>query len=313
MNYTLHQLQVFIKVVDLKSITKASEELFMTQPAVSIQLKNFQEQFDIPLTEVIGRKLHITDFGKDIYQMAKRIIQEVEAINYKTMAYKGFLTGRLSLSIVSTGKYVMPYFVSDFIKQNPGIDLVMDVTNKTKVLQSLINNEIDFALVSVVPDALSVNEEIILENNLFVVGNKTHSASKKMLDKADFKDLSLIFREEGSATRFFMEQYFKKNNVQIRKKIELTSNEAVKQAVIAGLGCSIMPIIGLKNELKSKDLTILPTKGFPVKSDWRIIWLKHKKLSPVATAYIEYLQREKKNIQNKNFSWINTYKNKLEK
>lgn len=312
MNYTLHQLQVFIKVVDLKSITKASEELFMTQPAVSIQLKNFQEQFDIPLTEVIGRKLHITDFGKEIFQMAKRIIQEVDAINYKTMAYKGFLTGKLSLSIVSTGKYVMPYFVSDFIKENPGIDLVMDVTNKTKVLQSLINNEIDFALVSVVPDALDVYEEIILENNLFVVGNKSLYPVKKMLDKNDFKDLSLIFREEGSATRFFMEQYFKKNSIQIRKKIELTSNEAVKQAVIAGLGCSIMPIIGLKHELKSKDVCVIPTKGFPVKSDWRIIWLKNKKLSPVAKSYIEYLKKEKKSIQNKNFAWIKGYKNRME-
>ena len=146
MNYTLHQLQVFAKVVQLKSITKASEELYMTQPAVSIQLKNFQDQFDIPLTEVVGRQLYVTEFGMEVYKMAERVINEVYAINYKTMAYKGHLTGRLVISIVSTGKYVMPYFLSDFMKINKGVDLIMDVTNKSRVISSLQNNEIDFAL-----------------------------------------------------------------------------------------------------------------------------------------------------------------------
>ncbi len=110
MNYTLHQLQVFLKVTQTQSITKASEELHLTQPAVSIQLRNFQEQFDIPLTEVVGRKLFITDFGKEIAIAAERILNEVNAINFKTLAYKGQLTGRLKLSVVSTGKYVIPYF-----------------------------------------------------------------------------------------------------------------------------------------------------------------------------------------------------------
>ena len=118
MNYTLHQLQVFLKVTQLKSITKAADELFLTQPAVSIQLKNFQDQFDIPLTEVIGRKLFVTDFGHEIAIAAENILNEVYAINYKTMAYKGQLYGRLKIAIVSTAKYIMPYFLSDFIKQH---------------------------------------------------------------------------------------------------------------------------------------------------------------------------------------------------
>ena len=112
MNYTLHQLQVFFRVVEAKSVTKAAEELHMTQPAVSIQLKNFQDQFDIPLTEVIGRKLYVTDFGMEIYRMAERILNEVYAINYKTMAYKGHLAGKLTVASVSTGKYVLPYLLS---------------------------------------------------------------------------------------------------------------------------------------------------------------------------------------------------------
>jgi DNA-binding transcriptional LysR family regulator len=115
MNYTIHQLQIFLKVIQKQSITKASEELFMTQPAVSIQLKNFQDQFDIPLTEVIGRQLYITDFGREIAVIAERIIQELDNINYKTQAYQGIMTGRLSISAASTGKYVIPYFLSGFL------------------------------------------------------------------------------------------------------------------------------------------------------------------------------------------------------
>jgi LysR family transcriptional regulator, low CO2-responsive transcriptional regulator len=304
MNYTLHQLQVFVKVVQTKSITKASEELHLSQPAVSIQIKNLQDQFDVPLTEVIGRQLYITDFGMDIYGIALRILDEVHAINYKIMAYKGFLTGRLSIAIVSTGKYVMPYFLTGFVNENQGIDLMMDVTNKTMVLKSLEMNSIDFALVSVLPEEMSVNSEALLDNRLFVVGDRHTKAIKTPLTKEKLKDLPLIFREEGSGTRFVMESYLHKNKISVRKKMELTSNEAVKQAVIAGLGYSIMPLIGIRNEIVNGDIKIIPTKGFPIKSQWQLVWLKGKKLSPIAQAYIDYLKINKAGILKDNFSWI---------
>jgi DNA-binding transcriptional LysR family regulator len=137
MNYTLHQLQVFLKVTQTKSITKAAEELHLTQPAVSIQLRNFQDQFEIPLTEVLGRKLYVTDFGKEIALAAENIINEVYAINYKSQAFKGQLYGRLKLSVVSTGKYVMPYYLSKFMASNDEVELEMDVTNKMKVLNEV--------------------------------------------------------------------------------------------------------------------------------------------------------------------------------
>ena len=158
MNYTLNQLQIFLKVVQTQSVTKASEELHLTQPAVSIQLKNFQDQFDIPLTEVVGRKIYITDFGREISEAAENILNQVYAINYKTLAYKGQLTGRLKISVVSTGKYVMPFFLASFLTENPGIDLLMDVTNKNKVVESLEKNEVDFALVSILPTTLNIEK-----------------------------------------------------------------------------------------------------------------------------------------------------------
>lgn len=307
MNYTLHQLQVFLKIVETKSITKAAKELFLTQPAVSIQLKNFQDQFDIALTEVIGKQLYVTDFGKEIAEMAERIIQEVEAINYKTQTYKGILSGRLKIAIVSTGKYIMPYFLTGFLKQNNAVDLTMDVTNKAMVISSLENNEIDFALVSLLPDRLQVEEEILLENRLYLVGNRENEFSEKVYKRAIFDSLPMIYREAGSGTRSVMENFLEKSKITVKKKMELTSNEAVKQAVIAGLGYSIMPLIGIHGELVTHALQIIPVEGLPAKSAWRLIWLKSKKLSPTALAFLTYIRKNKDDIRHQNFGWTDDF------
>ena len=164
MNYTLNQLQVYLKVVQTQSVTKAAEALNLSQPAVSIQLKNFQDQFGIPLIEVIGRKVYITDFGKEIAVAAENIINQVYAINYKSLAYKNQLSGRLKIASVSTGKYLMPFFLSGFMRQHAGVELVMDVTNKNKVFESLKNNEIDFGLVSFLPPLLDIDKLDLLDD-----------------------------------------------------------------------------------------------------------------------------------------------------
>jgi len=307
MNYTLHQLQVFLKVTQFQSITKAAEELHLSQPAVSIQLKNFQDQFEIPLTEVVGRKLFVTDFGKEIAESAENILNQVYAINYKTFAYKGQLTGRLKISAVSTGKYVMPYFLSDFLKQHVGIELILDVTNKLNVIRSLEKNEVDFALVSVLPDHLQFDKVDLIQNKLYLVANRDFKFASKVHDKSIFETLPLIYREPGSGTRYVMEKFIERNNLPVQKKMELTSNEAVKQAVIAGMGCSIMPLIGIKNELSNGDLQIINVKGFPIKSIWNLIWLKGKSFSPVANSFLTYLKLEKSKIIKNRFEWYEQY------
>jgi len=307
MNYTLNQLQIFLKVVQTESVTKAAEELHLTQPAVSIQLKNFQEQFEIPLTEVVGRKLYITDFGKEIAAAAENIINQVYAINYKTLSYKGQLAGRLKISVVSTGKYVMPYFLADFMKQNPGIELVMDVTNKTKVIESLEANEVDLALVSILPPTMNVEKLDLLKNKLFLVGNTKSVLKKEIKTKDFFKNLRLIFREKGSGTRQNMESFINRHQLEVVNKMELTSNEAVKQALLAGLGYSIMPLIGIRNELHNNELHIIPIKGLPITTTWSLIWLKGKKHSLVSNAFLDYLKKEKSRIVQEEFIWYEQY------
>ena len=307
MNYTLNQLQIFLKIVQTESVTKASEELHLTQPAVSIQLKNFQDQFEIPLTEVIGRKIFITDFGREIAIAAENILNQVYAINYKTLAYKGQLSGRLKIAVVSTGKYVMPYFLADFMKTHKGIELLMDVTNKSKVISSLENNEVDFALVSILPTTLQIEKLDLLQNKLFLIGNTQSKIKKGIATKDLFQDLPLIFRETGSGTRQSMEGFIKKNQLSVVKKMELTSNEAVKQAIVAGLGFSIMPLIGIKSELHDQELQIIPVKGMPIKTTWSLIWLKGKKHSPVSTSFLEHLKQSKSQIIKDKFNWYEQY------
>lgn len=308
MDFTLHQLKVFLKVAEHQSITRAAEELFLTQPAVSIQLKKFQEQFSIPLTEIIGRKLYVTDFGKEIVQAAQKIIDQVEAINYRTSLYKNQLAGKLKISVASTGKYVMPFFLSDFMHLHPGVDLSMDVTNKTLVVKSLDSNEVDFALVSVIPDQLKTDSIELLKNKLYLVGSPNLRGEEGEHDVSRiFHEHPLVYREPGSATRAAMEAYVEKHGATTRKKLELTSNEAVKQAVRAGLGYTIMPLIGIRNELKNGDLEIIPQKELPITTTWNLIWLKAKNLSPVALSYLEHLRNSSELIKKEWFRWYEEY------
>lgn len=303
MNYTLSQLNVFVKVVENQSVTKAAEHLHMTQPAVSIQLKNFQDQFEIPLFEVISRRMHITSFGQEVAASAKEILFQADLLRHKAFKFKGELTGTLKISVVSTGKYVIPFFLKPFLDLNPGVDLQMDVTNKELVVESLGRNEIDFALVSILPDRLIVDSIPLLDNSLYLIGDRSFSNTKKISIR-DLSKYPLIMREPGSGTRQRMEQFLKTHQVKLDRKFELTSNEAVKQAVKAGLGLSIMPLIGLKHELEAGELKMLKIRGLPVHTEWQLISLKGKRHGPVAEAFRTYIMEHKTEIVEQHFNWL---------
>jgi DNA-binding transcriptional LysR family regulator len=183
----------------------------------------------------------------------------------------------------------------------------VDVTNKSQVIQSLERNEVDFALVSILPNSLNIEKFDLLQNKLFLVGSTKTKLNKSNQIPAFFKNLPLIYRENGSGTRQTMEGFFVKNKITALRKMELTSNEAVKQAVLAGLGYSIMPLIGIRHELSGKELQIIPIKGLPIKTMWSLIWLKGKKHSPVASAFLEHLKEAKAKIVQEKFSWYEKY------
>lgn len=307
MDYTLHQLEIYKKVAELKSVTRASEALFLTQPAISIQLKKFQEQFPQPLFEVISRQLYLTDFGIEVANYVERILDEIDELNTRTLTFDGQLAGKLKLALVSTAKYVMPYFLTDFIKSNGNVTLSMDVTNKATVIQSLEKNLVDFALVSVIPENLKINKIALMKNRLFLVGGRQYEQQKSVVSKKAISELPMLYRENGSATRQIMENYMNENGIPNIKRLELTSNEAVKQAIIAGLGYSIVPLIGIKNELEYGDIQIINAKGLPITTNWNLIWLQSKKLSPTAQAFIDFIHEKKQHIIEQSFDWFEKY------
>ena len=300
MNYTLHQLRVFQKVVDCRSITKAAEALNMTQPAVSIQLKNLQEQFDMPITELLGRQLQITDFGSELYQIASKILEEVDFIDYRTKQYKGLLAGKLKISSVSTGKYILPYLLKGFIDENEGVDIDIDVSNRREAVLHLEKNEVDFAIINVVPEHIELIEELLLPNRLYL------AVSGKQ-ENPDLNKMPLIHREEGSGTRLLMQRFFDLNKYNPKYRFQLRSNEAVKQAVIAGLGYSLLPLVSMRNELENGQINTVKKEGFPIDNQWRLVHLKNKRLSPVAKAFLEYIKLNKVKIINEEFSWMEKY------
>jgi len=307
MTFTFHQLRIFLKVVEHQSVTKAAEELHLTQPGVSIQLKNFQSQFEIPLTQIIARRLSVTDFGYEIGKSAQLILDGAEKIEEISLAFKGLLAGRLKISIVSTAKYVMPFFLANFLSTYPQVKLHMDVTNKVKVVKSVANDEVDFSLVSILPEGIDIASMPLLANELYLVGNNQASFDDKRNSLNILEKLPLIFREQGSGTRLTMERFIREHGLKVTRHMELTSNEAVKQAVIAGLGYSILPLIGIRQELMSGTLHIIPVKYFPIRSTWHLIWPSKKKHSPAAKRFLEYVEAEKEQIIAEKFSWYAEY------
>ena len=209
MNYTLSQLIIYCQVVESGSISKASEILNLTQPAVSIQLKNFQSQFQYPLIDFVGRKMHITPKGREVAEIAESVISEAQKLNQWKKQITGKLTGELKFESVSTGKYVLPFFISSFFLKHDEVEYKIEVSNKAKVVDSLKSNTIDFALVSILPSQMKVNSISILENKLYLVGSrqvvKSIKNSKKKGNTAS--SIPFIYREQGSGTRQMMEKF----------------------------------------------------------------------------------------------------------
>lgn len=297
MNYTFHQLRIFQNVADTGSVTEAGKRMNLTQPAVSIQLRNLQDQFELPLTETIGKRLHVTEFGEEVLRSVSVILTEVESLQHMANARRGLLSGRLKIAIASTGKYIMPQFLADFFSLHPGIDLQMDVTNRDRVIDSLKTNNTDIALVSVFPENLDLERMPLIENELYLVVRSDHPMAGCSADTHQLTNYPIIYREPGSATRMAMERYLGEYGVSVCQKIELTSNEAVKQAVLAGLGISIMPMIGIHQELDAGKLSIIPILGLPIRTEWQLVWLRKKELTPVMAAYLVFLDKERDRIK----------------
>ncbi|MDF2157551.1 LysR family transcriptional regulator [Algoriphagus sp. CAU 1675] len=303
MNISFNQLRVLQAVAKHKSYTKAAKELNMTQPAISIQIKNLQDQFEVPLIETLGKKIHITEFGFELVETAERIFSEMDLIEQKMLELKGLLAGKIRISAVSTGKYIIPYLVSDFMKINPHVEISLEVSNRYKVLAHLEENTTDLALVSLSPEDLDLQSISLAENRLFLVTSPQNAEEyQKYIDNKEFSKIPFILREKGSGTRLLMEKFFKKKGIDPTSKMELATNEAVKQAVMAGLGASILSEFSMTQEVKDGRISLLNFSGMPITADWKLIWMEQKKHSPAVKAFIRWLEENKEQVIKNHFS-----------
>ncbi|MEM6772556.1 MAG: LysR substrate-binding domain-containing protein, partial [Bacteroidota bacterium] len=242
------------------------------------------------------------EFGRRIEQLALELLSQAERIEAAANKHRGILTGNIRIATVSTGKYVLPYFLEGFMRKNPGVNISVDVTNKALVVESLKENRIDFGLVSVFPEKLAVVGIPLLPNELYLTASTGFVDLPKRMTKKRLGTLPLIFREEGSATRSAMSTFLTRQQIPTKRAMVLVSTEAVKQAVKAGLGLSVLPRIGIRSELQLGNLQIIPMKGLPIVTEWNLTYLKGKMHNPASQALMEYISHNREQIVQRHFS-----------
>lgn len=290
MHYTLHQLKVFAEVAKQRSITKAAESLHMTQPAVSIQVKQLQESIDSPLIEILGKKLYLTEAGEKLYKMQQTIEEHTEAFEAYVSDLKGGLTGNLSISAASTAKYFLPYLLGSFQKRYPKVKISLKVTNRNEVLQHLDQNEYHLAILTQLPDDASIVSAPFLKNPLVMACPPNHPlVEKSRIRLKDLKNESFIFREPGSGTRMVMEKLLKQAKIDPNIAMELGTNEAVKQAIMAGIGISLISKLSMYSEMETGKIEELDIVDFPVETHWHTLHRKDKVMTRVLKNFLDFL------------------------
>jgi LysR family transcriptional regulator, low CO2-responsive transcriptional regulator len=298
---TLHQLKVFETVARLTSVTRAAEELSLTQPTVSMQIKQLTQNIGVPLFEQIGKKLYLTESGQELLLTCREIFDRLARFEMKIADFQGMKQGKLKLSTITTTKYFIPRALAPFCKLYPGVEIALEITNHERILERLNENLDDLYIISKIPERLDVSLHPFLENPLVVIAHKTHPlAQKRNIPISRLNDEAFIMRERGSGTRAAVEQLFAKHNVSVKVRLELGGNEAIKQAISVGFGLSVLSQHTFTPEAaKSSGLTILDVEHFPIERHWYIVHPTDKQLSIVASTFFDFLQQESRAIADK--------------
>lgn len=285
---TLHQLKVFEATARNSSFTKAAEELYITQPTVSTQVKQLTKAVGLPLFEQIGKRLHLTEAGGALLATCQEIFERLDNFEMTIADLKGTRQGRLKLGVITTAKYFIPRLLGSFCQQYPGIDIALEVTNHQKLEERMLNNEDDLYIVSQPTEDIDLCWEPFAENPIVVVARKDHPlAGMPNIPITRLNDEPFIMRETGSGTRQAVQRLFTEHQVSVRTRLELGSNEAIKQAIAGGLGISALSKHTLISD--AGELTILDIQEFPIPRHWYVSYLAGKQLSIIAEAFREYL------------------------
>ncbi|MBA3033806.1 MAG: LysR family transcriptional regulator [Gammaproteobacteria bacterium] len=287
---TLRQLKVFEALSRHLSFSRAAEELHLTQPAVSMQVKQIEEQAGLPLTEMVGKKVFLTAAGEEVARHARRIAQQLREAGEALDAMRGVRGGRLSIGAISTAKYFTPRLLMEFRRRKPGVELNLSVNNRETVVRQLADNEIDLAIMGKPPQEFTTVSEAFADHPLVIVAAADHPlAGRKQVTPAQLGEETFLIRESGSGTRATMERYFTDVGITPLHVIEMVGNETVKQAVMAGLGVAFISAHSVALECEVGRLVRLPVTGTPVIRRWYVVHRAEKALLPVAETFREFL------------------------
>ena len=297
MNITFRQLQIFEAVARNLSFTRASEELHLTQPAVSMQIKQLEQSVGLPLFEQLGKKIFLTDAGQEFSRYAAAIATQLEELEQVVDEMKGLQRGRLTIAVASTANYFAPRLLATFCQRHGDVTVSLDVTNREQLLQGLIENRTDLVIMGQPPDDMELVAERFLGNPLVVIAPPDHLlAKKKNIPLQQLLEETLLVREQGSGTRLAVERFFSANQIALSTPMEMSSNEAIKQGVEAGLGLGIVSIHTLAMELSLKRLVILDVAKMPIMRNWYIVHRSGKRLSLVAQGFQKFVREESRQI-----------------
>ena len=293
LNLTFRQLKVFESAARHLSYTRAAEELHLSQPGVSMQIKQLEEAIGLPLFEQIGKKMHLTPAGREIYTYSQNIGDLLDEAEVVVEELKGVQSGCLAISVATTASHFATRLLAAFSQRHAGVTISLDITNRASLRDQLDNNEPDLVIMGQPPDGVEVVAEDFMVNPLVLIAPADHPlASETHIPLERFASESFVVRERGSGTRGAIERHFKEHGIKFNTGIEMTSNEAIKQAVEAGLGLGIASIHTLELELETKRLSVLDVEGFPIERYWYILHRKGKRLSPAAQAFKSFVLDE---------------------
>lgn len=293
MNVTFRQLRLFLALADTGSVGAAARSMHVTQPTASMQLKEITQAIGMPLYDVISRKVHLTEAGLALAKTARAVAAEWDSYAQQIDAMRGLTRGKLRIAVVSTAKYFVPRLLGGFCKQHPDVEIALEVLNRDGIVSRLRNNMDDLYIMSKPPTDQDLEDQVFMPNPLVVVAPTRDPLTKRHnLALADLQERRFLLREKGSGTRMAIDEHFKAIGFTPQVRLELGSNEALKEAVAAGLGLSVLSSHALHGQVREHGVSVLDVQGLPIHSSWHVVHLRGKQLSPIAQAFKVHLEKK---------------------
>ncbi|MEW5771468.1 MAG: LysR substrate-binding domain-containing protein [Pseudomonadota bacterium] len=292
-NITLHQLRLFRSLGTHLSFTRVAEELHLTQPAVSIQIKRLEESVGLPLVEHLGKRIYLTDAGRELFEASRDVLERMRVLGEDMTGLEEGVRGPLNLAAITTAKYFMPHLLGVFLREYPAVEPRLTITNQSRVMERLEGNMDDLVIMGTIPENMDLEVEYFLDNPLVVVAPPDHPlVGERNIPLARIAEERFLSREPGSGTRQARTRLFAQHGLTAKVYMELGSSEAIKQAVMAGLGISVLSRHNLGLELESGLLAVLDVEHFPLVRKWYAVHLKGKKLSHTTSRFLDFLLRD---------------------